>query len=192
MIRNTAGRRLWIGVAAAPCCAGQANSGREYERRAIALVNTWVSALLAKDAEKAASYLDENIQYRDDPFQTALKQGRAQALTDIKTLLRGLTGMKIETAYAVGRKEVLVLRDAWTFAWKARSIRAPAGLFRVVAAVLTAGHRWSNHTSAEDLKEIPMLQILDSFWPQHWAPPRLRSRRRAQRLDRSQRPDAAL
>jgi len=134
---TTANRRTTllglITVAAAPMSrAGQANSASsEYERSAIALINAWVSALLAKDAEKAASYLDENCQYRDDPFQTTLKQGRAQALNDIRTLLRGLTGMKIETAYAVGsQREVLVLvRRTDTFTLMGKSVSAPMGAY---------------------------------------------------------------
>ena len=134
---TTASRRTTLlglmAAAAAPMSrAGQAPSeSSEYERNAMALINAWVNALLAKDAEKAASYLDEKCQYRDDPFQTTLKQGRAHALDDIKILLRGLTDMKIETAYTVGSpKEVLVLmRRQDTFTLQGKSISTPRGAY---------------------------------------------------------------
>jgi limonene-1,2-epoxide hydrolase len=108
-----------------------ATATSDYERRAIALINDWASALIAKDADKAASYLDENCQYRDDPFQTTPKQGRTQALADIKILLRGLKSMKIETAYAIGSAtEVLVLvRRVDTFALNGKEISTPLGAY---------------------------------------------------------------
>jgi limonene-1,2-epoxide hydrolase len=108
-----------------------ASGVNEDENRAIALINEWIAALLAKDAEKAASYLAENCQYRDDPFQTTLKQGRAQALVDIKMLLRGLTGMKIESAYTVsGDKDTLVLvRRLDTFTLGGKQVSTPMGAY---------------------------------------------------------------
>jgi limonene-1,2-epoxide hydrolase len=120
-------------AAAAPIghAAQQVGESSEYNQRAIALIHDWANALIAKDAEKAASYLDENCQYRDDPFQTTLKQGRAQALADIKILLRGLTAMKFEAEYAVGSpKEVLVLvRRVDTFTLNGKSISTPMGAY---------------------------------------------------------------
>jgi limonene-1,2-epoxide hydrolase len=81
------------------------------EKQAVAIVNSWVAALVAKDAEKAASLMDEEIQYRDDPFQKELKRGHAQLLQDLKRLLRGLISMRIQDSYAVGsqKDDVLVL-----------------------------------------------------------------------------------
>lgn len=115
--------------------AEQAVSGAsKEEQQAIALIGEWVAALLAKDADKAVSYMAENVQYRDDPFQTTLKQGRDQLLKDLKILLRGLTGMKIETAYAIGgRSEVLVLvKRIDTFSLQGKSISTPiAGYYRI-------------------------------------------------------------
>ncbi|PNG24384.1 nuclear transport factor 2 family protein [Methylocella silvestris] len=101
-----------VAVAASTARAEQPISGSgAKEQQAITLINGWVAALVAKDADKAVSLMDEDVQYRDDPFQTELKKGRMQFTKDLKMLLRGLTGMKIETASAVAgtKDDVLVL-----------------------------------------------------------------------------------
>ena len=129
-------RTMLLGLTAATVTSATraepaASNLNDDERQAVALINEWVVALLARDAEKAASYMDENCQYRDDPFQTTLKQGRSHLLEDIKILLRGLTGMKIESAYAVGsHKDTLVLvRRLDTFTLNGKQISTPIGAY---------------------------------------------------------------
>jgi len=133
---GVARRAIMLGlaaVAAAPLAHAQpAQASGPEEQQAIALVNTWVTALAVKDAEKAASLMDEDCQYRDDPFQKELKKGRTQALQDIKKLLRGLTSMKIEAAYAVGssKNDVLVLvRRVDEFNLGGKQVTIPMGAY---------------------------------------------------------------
>jgi limonene-1,2-epoxide hydrolase len=102
------------------------------EQQAVAIVNLWVAALVAKDAEKAASLMDEECQYRDDPFQKELKNGRAQLLQDLKRLLRGLVSMRIQDSYAVGgqKDDVLVLiRRVDEFDLSGKRITMPMGAY---------------------------------------------------------------
>jgi predicted SnoaL-like aldol condensation-catalyzing enzyme/ketosteroid isomerase-like protein len=87
---------------------------------------------VAKDVATALSYMDEACQYRDDPFQTELKEGKALLAKDFEMLLRGLTSMKIESAHAVGssRNDVLVLvRRVDEFILGGKSIRMPIGAY---------------------------------------------------------------
>ena len=72
------GRRAVVLGAAAAAAAPMAQASQQSpapgqeEQQAIALINTWVAALVAKDAEKAVALMDEECQYRDDPFQKDL------------------------------------------------------------------------------------------------------------------------
>lgn len=134
---GVARRAILLGVAAVPAAsAAQAQSappaaGPE-EQQAIALIQAWVAALVAKDPEKAASLMDEACQYRDDPFQTELKKGRAQLLSDLKMLLRGLTSMQIQATYAVGspKNDVLVLvRRLDEFNLGGKQVTTPMGAY---------------------------------------------------------------
>ena len=123
-----------VAAAAAPMAHALQQSpapGKE-EQQAIALINSWVAALVAKDAEKAVSLMDEECQYRDDPFQKELKKGRAVLLEDLNKLLGGLVSMKIEGAYAVGshKNDVLVLvRRLDVFNLFGKQISMPMGAY---------------------------------------------------------------
>ena len=130
-------RAVVLGVAAAAAApmaqaSQQSPAPGQEEQQAIALINTWVAALVAKDAEKAVALMDEECQYRDDPFQKDLKKGRPLLLEDLKKLLGGLASMKIESAFAVGshKNDVLVLvrrRDVFNLFGK--QISMPMGAY---------------------------------------------------------------
>jgi limonene-1,2-epoxide hydrolase len=108
-------RAVLAGVAAVVAVAAHAeqpaSGSAAKEQQAITLVNGWVAALVAKDTDKVVSLMDEDVQYRDDPFQTELKKGRAQFAKDLNMLLRGLTAMKVDSVSAVAgtKDDVLVL-----------------------------------------------------------------------------------
>jgi limonene-1,2-epoxide hydrolase len=101
------------------------------EKQAISIVQQWTAALTSKDADKALSFMDEHIQYRDDPFQTTLKTGRDQLAHDLSTLLKGLKSMSIVSAYAVtGEHEQLVLvKRIDEFSLNGKSIQTPIGAY---------------------------------------------------------------
>jgi limonene-1,2-epoxide hydrolase len=113
-----------------PAASPAAHGGEE--QQAIAVVGEWVAALVAKDAAKAVSLVDEDIQYRDDPFQKEPKKGRALLLQDLGKLLGGLASMKIEAAYAVGspKDDVLVLvRRTDVFNLFGKQVTMPMGAY---------------------------------------------------------------
>ena len=102
------------------------------EQRAIALIHAWVAAMMAKDADKVLSLMDEECQYRDDPFQKESKKGRALLLQDLGKLLGGLASMKIDAAYAVGspKDDVLVLvRRTDVFNLFGKQVTMPMGAY---------------------------------------------------------------
>ncbi|EIZ79124.1 hypothetical protein WSK_2311 [Novosphingobium sp. Rr 2-17] len=138
------GRRAVIGglaaVATAPAVAGAKakapTPGQSPEELgAIAVIKAWSDALVAKDLPKALSFVDDAIQYRDDPFQIELKTGKAHLEEDLKILLRGLTAVTYQDVYVVGspKNDVLVLtRRTDTFKLGDKSIdQAIGGYFRV-------------------------------------------------------------
>jgi ketosteroid isomerase-like protein len=104
------------------------------ETQAIALVNQWAAAWSAKDADKVLAFFDDHVQYRDDPFQKELKSGHEQLVRDVGMLLKGLTSMRIVSAYAVASdQEALVLvRRIDEFSLNGKQIQAPmAAYFRI-------------------------------------------------------------
>lgn len=127
-------------VAAAPAVAATKTGssapvqGPE-EKGAIAVIKAWTDALVAKDLTKALAFVDDAIQYRDDPFQITLKTGKAHLEEDLKILLRGLTAVTYRDIYAVGspKNDVLVLtRRVDTFQLGPKSIdQEIGGYFRV-------------------------------------------------------------
>lgn len=131
-------RALLVGMAAAaaaPALARAAQSapgtGPE-EQQAIGVIRAWAAALVAKDVDKVLSLTDDAIQYRDDPFQTELKKGKAQLVEDLRMLLRGLVAMEIESATAVGsrKNDVLVLvRRTDVFTLGDKRISMPMGSY---------------------------------------------------------------
>lgn len=105
------------------------------EKAAVGVIKAWTDALVAKDLDKAMAYIDDGIQYRDDPFQIELKKGRTLLIDDLKILLRGLTAVTYEEIYTVGsaKNDVLVLaRRVDTFKLGEKMVdQKMGGYFRV-------------------------------------------------------------
>jgi limonene-1,2-epoxide hydrolase len=101
------------------------------EQRAIGVVKDWASAMNNKDEDKALSYVDDHIQYRDDPFQTSLKSGTAQLQKDLAVMLRGLSSMTIVTAYAVGSEHdtLVLVKRVDEFSLGGKKITTPMGAY---------------------------------------------------------------
>lgn len=101
------------------------------EQRAIGIVKDWATALNNKDENKALSYMDDRIQYRDDPFQASLKSGTAQLQKDLATMLRGLSRMTIVTAYAVGSEHdtLVLVKRVDEFSLQGKKIARPMGAY---------------------------------------------------------------
>lgn len=59
-----------------------------YERKALSVVRDWTAAFANKDADKAASYMEDNVQFRIDPSDPGFSKGRDVA----RNLIRRLVG----------------------------------------------------------------------------------------------------
>jgi hypothetical protein len=81
------------------CAEGSPTAAtNQYERKAISIVRDWTAAFASKDAEKAASYMEDNVQFRVDPSDPGFSKGRDVAVK----LIRRLVGVDVAPPAAGG------------------------------------------------------------------------------------------
>jgi len=73
-------------------------ANNQYERKAISVVRDWTAAFASKDVEKAASYMEDNVQFRVDPADPGFSKGRDVAIN----LIRRLVGLDVPPPPAAG------------------------------------------------------------------------------------------
>jgi len=128
-----------VALIAASACAQaaekvQTDGKNEYERAAVQLVLDWTAAFAARDAAKVRSYMDDNAEFRLDPTDRTLGQGKEALQKTLDMILPSIGGIKTLSIYAVGGPhEVLVISDRiddFTMGGKKMSIPV-GGFFRV-------------------------------------------------------------
>jgi limonene-1,2-epoxide hydrolase len=124
----------------------QAKAAAKYEQRAKETVRAWVAAFGDKDADKAASYFEEDVQFRmEAALNRNIETGRENARQQLSRLFDrisraapGASGPKVQagaiqlvqTAAIGGSKEVLVItRRIDNVILNGRPLHLPVGSF---------------------------------------------------------------
>lgn len=121
-------------------------SAAQYERRAEQTVRAWVAAFGAQDADKAASYFEDDVQFRmEAALNRNIETGRENARQQLSRLfdrlsraapagpgptVQGGTIQLVQTEAIGGSKEVLVItRRIDTVTLNGHTIHLPVGSF---------------------------------------------------------------
>jgi ketosteroid isomerase-like protein len=124
---------------------------KQDERKALSVVRDWTAAFANKDADKAASYMEDNVQFRVDPSDPGFSKGRDTA----RNLIRQLVGadaptpppagaaagpprpkmefgaIKLQQIYAIGdsNEVVVIVRRIDELKLNGKSMSIPIGAF---------------------------------------------------------------
>ena len=87
---SLAGAAMALALTQSVCAQGGAPAATgQSERKAISVVREWTAAFASKDADKAASYMKDNVQFRVDPSDPGFSKGQDTARNLIKQLVGG-------------------------------------------------------------------------------------------------------
>jgi limonene-1,2-epoxide hydrolase len=146
-----AGAAIALALTQSVCAQGGAPAAiGQNERKAISVVREWTAAFANKDADKAASYMADNVQFRLDPSDPGFSRGRDAA----RNLLRRLVGgdfppppaggaavpprprmefgsIKLEQIYAIGgsNEVVVIVRRIDELKLNGKAMSIPIGAF---------------------------------------------------------------
>jgi hypothetical protein len=121
-------------------------SAAQYEQRAKETVRAWIAAFAAKDADKAASYFEDDVQFRmEAALNRNIETGRENARQQLSRLfnrlsqaapaahgptVRGGTIQLLQTDAIGGSKEVLVItRRIDNVTFNGHALHLPVGSF---------------------------------------------------------------
>ena len=113
--RSVAASAVALIVASASAAAAdkvKTIANNEYERTAIQVVLDWTAAFAAKDAAKIKSYMEDDAEFRLDPTERTLGQGKVELQKTLDKIMPSIGAVKTLRVYAIGgAKEVLVISD---------------------------------------------------------------------------------
>jgi limonene-1,2-epoxide hydrolase len=121
-------------IAEAQQPATPTTSWNSYERTAVEIVNAWAAAWSTKDPQKIASYMSDDVEYRDMLSMTESRKGRDRFIADYNKFMNTMDSMTVTSTYAVGgeAETIVIHRRIDQLTMKGKAMSSPyAGVFLV-------------------------------------------------------------